>query len=524
MEKLAFEHDVTGREIARRRVEGQGAILTERNVLGLPDKVTVVGSDGAVLRERTYEWAKQGPLSRVSDSTGGERKFELDVMGRPLETKGLFTNESFRYTPLGIPVPASGDFTMARAARPARLGDTALTWDRRGRLAARTSPDPVRSWRYVYDDDDRLTEVVRGDGRTVKYLYDALGRRLAETCEGVTTWFGWEGDSTVEEVVTTGQRTRRVFGPDGFTPIVEDGDEGSRMIACDGTGTPWLLLDQAGQAASLELTTWGELAHADGKATTLRYAGQRADVLTGLSYNRNRYVAPDLRIFLTPDPLGFSASPNEIGFVPNTTYYLDPLGLLTIIQASDDPVIVASTDRMMAANPGATRVRAADLTSTSLSNETQVIVNSHGAPGSIDWNGGSANGTQVGNSLAAAGFDGSKPGAQVSVTACNSATPGSSGPSVAQGVANATGAQTFGARSNDPAATRAGTPSPLPGENTQNPAGTMFVGGDGKVTSVRNGSWVSVEQQSWYQFWESPTTHGTQGSPTARGTSTVFGQ
>ncbi len=522
-DKIAFEHDKAGHETARRRVGGPGAILTQRNALGMPEKVTVLSGD-TVVRERTYEWAKQGPLSKITDSGGGERKFELDVMGRPLEIRGLNTTESCRYTPLGIPVPADGNFSMARGGRPIRLGDTTLSWDARGRLAARQSPEPARSWRYTYDDDDRLIEALRGDGRSVRYMYDALGRRLCETSAGASTWFGWEGDSVVEEAATSGHRTYRVFGADGFSPVLEAGSDGSRLIANDGAGTPWLLLDQQGEASVQDLTAWGEVASSEGTPTTLRNAGQRADTLTGLHYNRNRYVAPDLRIFTTPDPLGFRASPNEIGFVPNTTYYMDPLGLLTIVQASDDPVIVASSQRLQAANPGSTIVRAADLQPNSLTNESQVIVNSHGSPGSIQWAGGSANGSQVAQSLNAAGFDGSRPGAQVSVTACNSATPGFLSQSVAQGVATGTGAQTFGARSNSPLRTNLGIESPLPGYPQQREVPGVMAVGSNNDTSIHNGAWVSTQPRPWYQIGENPQTTGTAGSPTQWGSGTTFGQ
>jgi hypothetical protein len=34
---------------------------------------------------------------------------------------------------------------------------------------------------------------------------------------------------------------------------------------------------------------------------------------------------------LTPDPLGLGGSLHDVGFVPNATEYLDPLGLVIII-------------------------------------------------------------------------------------------------------------------------------------------------------------------------------------------------
>ncbi len=523
-EAFSFEHDVGGREIARRREDAKSAILTKRNVLGLPEKITVVGAEGAVVRERSYTWSKEGPLARVSDADGGERKYELDALGRPLRVSGLGANEAYTYTPTGIPLPASGDVAMARGSRPIRAGDTQLGWDNRGRLVARISPDPARSFRYTFDANDRLVEATRGDGRSIKYLYDALGRRLAEQSGGASTWFGWEGDTLVEEAATGGQRTYRVFGPDCLSPILEGNETGMRLVATDAVGTPFLLLDEGGRAASMELTAWGSLAQHEGEITSLRFGGQRADSLTGLSYNRNRYYDPELGVFISPDPLGFRITPNEIGFVPNTTYYIDPLGLLTIVQANDDPAVASSAARLQANNPGSTIVRAVDLTSSSLSSESQVVVVSHGDPGSIQWGSGNASGSQVAAALNGAGFNGKAPGAQVAVVACNSATPGILSQSVAQGVATGTGAQTFGAQSNSWLGTNvfgSTTPDPAtPGVNKT--PGIMRVGGTGNAM-VHDGRWVSVQPRPWYQPWQSSTPQGTPPTSTSRATSGLFG-
>jgi len=516
-DRIGFEYDPAGREIARRRSAGAGAILTERNALGLPEKITVLGSDDELVAEREYVWDKKGPLGRIVDPQAGERRFELDELGRPLSVRGLSVNESFAYTPHGTAIAADGSWTMAQAGRPRQAAGSLLEWDERGRLCARHSEDDATaSWTYRYDDDSRLIEAVREDGRTVRYSYDALGRRISETCDGASTWFGWEGDAVVEERSTLGKTTYRVFGADGHTPLLEGEPQRPwKLIAHDAASTPWLYIDAEGSRCGIELTTWGLVAAKDGEPGNLRFAGQRADELTGLHYNRNRYYAPDLHVFITPDPAGVIYSPHDIGFVPNATYYLDPLGLLTIIQASDDSVISGSTERLRAANPGATVINASDLTSTSLQGETDVIVNSHGSPGSVTFGNDSVNGQQLAERLNAAGFDGSQPGAQVAVTACNSATPGTNTGSVAQGVANGTGATAFGAQAGDTQGAQQNTRIPL-GNGRTSRSGNMGVGSNNAVY-VRDGQWVSTTPQG------TPSGHGTTGSGASRGQSTVFG-
>jgi RHS repeat-associated protein len=304
----------------------------------------------------------------------------------------------------------------------------------------------MRSWRYVYDEEDQLLEAIRGDGLRIQYLYDPFGRRMAETIGGTTTWFGWDGNALVDEQTTTGGRVMRVFAEDGYTPLMEARDEkGFSLVATDATGTPFLYVGKDGETSDLELSTWGEVARANGEIGTLRFAGQRADAVTGLHYNRNRYYAPDLHVYLTPDPLGMEGSTQDIGFVPNTTYYIDPLGLLTIITASNDPNLINNYYvNYPTQYPGARVLTPSQVTPGSLAGETEVMIDTHGAPGSIEWDGGYINGTDLGDRLNAAGFNGSAPGARVDVIACNSATSPRGGPSVSQAVANRTGATTSG--------------------------------------------------------------------------------
>src|SRR5690606_35793299 len=147
-----------------------------------------------------------------------------------------------------------------------------------------------------------IVEVCRGDGLEVRYVYDPLGRRLAEIVGDRSTWFCWDGDTLVEERPTAGRRVRRVFDRDGHTPLVEIDDGGARLVITDSAATPWALVDADATISDLELDAWGTVCFTSGAQTGLRFAGQRHDEATGLHYNRFRYYAPDLHVFTTPDP------------------------------------------------------------------------------------------------------------------------------------------------------------------------------------------------------------------------------
>ena len=53
-----------------------------------------------------------------------------------------------------------------------------------------------------------------------------------------------------------------------------------------------------------------------------------ADDYHGLHYNLHRYYDPDIGSYLTPDPLGLSAQPNDHAYTSNPLTLTDPLGLM----------------------------------------------------------------------------------------------------------------------------------------------------------------------------------------------------
>lgn len=59
-----------------------------------------------------------------------------------------------------------------------------------------------------------------------------------------------------------------------------------------------------------------------------RYQGQYEDEDTELYYNRFRYYAPEMGIYISSDPIGLAGNnPTLYGYVSNPTISLDPLGL-----------------------------------------------------------------------------------------------------------------------------------------------------------------------------------------------------
>ena len=110
--------------------------------------------------------------------------------------------------------------------------------------------------------------------------------------------------------------------------------EGSRdriyYLHGDHLGTPQEVVGEDGgvvwQAA---YKAWGRIHRLEkGEISQpFRFQGQYEDEETGLYYNRHRYYDPDTARYLTQDPIGLAGGNNLYAYTPNSTGWVDPLGL-----------------------------------------------------------------------------------------------------------------------------------------------------------------------------------------------------
>ncbi|MDR6518774.1 RHS repeat-associated protein [Variovorax paradoxus] len=101
---------------------------------------------------------------------------------------------------------------------------------------------------------------------------------------------------------------------------------------CDHLSTPQELTGSI--AWSAQYKAWGEAREAISEAgrragfrNPIRFQGQYWDEETGLHYNRYRYYDPQAGRFISSDPIGLIGGINLHQYAPNSTEWLDPLGL-----------------------------------------------------------------------------------------------------------------------------------------------------------------------------------------------------
>ncbi|MBW5483996.1 type IV secretion protein Rhs [Streptomyces bambusae] len=360
--QVGFAFDASGRETTRRI----GEHLTIDHVyddLGRLTAQSVRGAQGRQVQHRAYTYRPDGHLTAVEDLLAGPRTMELSADGRVTGVRGENWTERYAYDDTGNQADAHwpGDDTATgtrtyRGTRLTRAGRVRYEHDDQGRVVLRQRTRLSRkpeTWYYTWDAEDRLTAVTTPDGTRWRYVYDALGRRIAKQRLATAdesapdavveeVLFTWDGDVLVEQVSRTpGSRDAVVltWDHDGVAPLtqverrlLDDAEVDRRFFAIvtDLVGTPRELVDEHGEVAwQTRATLWGTTTwNRDASAyTPLRFPGQYFDPESGLHYNRHRHYDPTTGRYASADPLGLTPAPNPVTYVDNPTTWIDPLGL-----------------------------------------------------------------------------------------------------------------------------------------------------------------------------------------------------
>jgi len=396
---LTFTRDAAGREVERAlgdgvwfsrdldpagRLNNQSLWVGDRRV---PGEGASSGDRRRIL-SRNWTWRSDGILLGVGDEMGASRQFSVDEVGRVTHVSAENWTETYAYDGFGnlavadttnqptdgTTGPRQFEATLIRAA-----GRTSYEHDEAGRLVRtvrRTLDGRRKVWTFTWDSADRLVQTETPDGTTWRYLYDPLGRRVEKkqvrpdgnVIERVL--FSWDGTNLAEQLEpgTVGAvtaltwdyepgtsrpaaQTRRTWADDAPQRLIDDV---FHAIVTDNVGTPTELVDLDGRIVwQANMTIWGRMvgsAGGTGVDCPLRFPGQYHDTETGLHYNLHRYYDPVAAAYLTPDPLGLAAAPNDHAYVPNPLLWIDPLGLkcVTATEVRNSPGVATGGETLPA--------------------------------------------------------------------------------------------------------------------------------------------------------------------------------
>ena len=342
---FSFARDNLGQEIAR-RLPGGVAALWKRDRLGRPERREILtgafpGQEAATLSRVGYQWRSADQIAALIDTQHGATHFEHDRRGHLV--RATLPDQSVRYRSTDAVgnlyrFSDRGDRVYGKGGRLERVGATRLVHDGEGNLIEKHLADGA-VWKYRWTDAGRLAAVTRPDGRTATYRYDALGRRVSKTFDGVHTEYVWDGDQLVHERRSVGDAREPmvtwVFEPDAQIPAAKIVGQRRFGVIADHAGTPTHLITEQGRLAWRgELDIWGELhetqvgiATEDATSNPWRYQGQYEDEETGLYYNRQRYYDPELGRYISEDPIGLLGGTALFGYVHDPLMWVDPEGL-----------------------------------------------------------------------------------------------------------------------------------------------------------------------------------------------------
>ncbi|MFF5257017.1 RHS repeat-associated core domain-containing protein [Streptomyces leeuwenhoekii] len=353
--RLDFTFDDTGRETLR----GLGpdlALAHDWDPAGrLGAQRIVRGTE--LLQHRQYTYRPDGFLTDIRDNAG-TRHFDLTPAGRINAVEAHSWSESYAYDTTGnltrADTPGAGGRAEPvrdyAAGRLHRSGRTTYTYDANGRLIRRHTRllnGQTRTSTFTWNSDDRLTGAITADGAQWTYEYDAAGRRtakrrlIADGRVAEETIFSWDGTRLAEQVTATGTVTTWDYHSGTHRPLtqVDRGPDGAprfHAVVTDVSGAPSELITPDGAIAwQIRTTIWGLPlpGSSDGSTThcPLRFPGQYADAETGWHYNYFRYYDPETARYVSHDPLGLAAAPNDYTYVDNPLTIADPLGLMPAI-------------------------------------------------------------------------------------------------------------------------------------------------------------------------------------------------
>jgi RHS repeat-associated protein len=331
----------------------------------------------SALRTQRYEWDKDR-LRAIIDAQSGPVRYGHDALGNlawarysqtstelrlPDAVGNLFKREDRKdrkYGPAGQLLEAEDEY--------GRL--TQYVYDAEGNLIAKQRMSGER-WRYRWGADGMLHEVVRPDGASVTFAYDALGRRVWKRYRGQTTRWVWDGNVPLHEWVqgslepapveggappwAADARVKQreaalakqllrgppergsaqapitwVFEPESFSPMAKLVGGKQLSIITDHLGTPNAMVDERGELVwRADIGVWGELRNlaGDAEACPFRWPGQYEDVETGLYYNRFRYYEPESGQYVSQDPIGLRGGTNVLAYTGDPKTWVDPFGL-----------------------------------------------------------------------------------------------------------------------------------------------------------------------------------------------------
>jgi len=254
---------------------------------------------------------------------------------------------SYAYDPVGNRLSKTEDgsttsYQYNAANQMLRAGDITYAYDANGNRIAETGLDGEAQ--YEYNANNYLVEYTSAEGRSTRYGYDGLNRRVYKA-EGknVLESYLYDGlDVLLELAGPKGQHATTYYRANGrivaqqkFSAAGNNGGyrhrpEGRRLYyTYDALGSVASLSNHKGKSKTRYVyDVFGEVLSGDLKENTYTFTGKRFDMESGTYHFHFRQYDAKVGVWTTPDPIGILGGLNVYSYVENNPLnYKDPLGL-----------------------------------------------------------------------------------------------------------------------------------------------------------------------------------------------------
>ena len=323
-----------------------------------------VSSGGLVQSWKKYAWDVNDRLTHIFDalSQSGTR-FRHDATGNLVFAQYADNSIVYRAADATGNIYETPEKTGRRYSSAGALLESEkyiYGYDEEGNLTCKTDKVTRKKTQYEWYGGGLLKKVSRPDGRTVEFVYDALGRRIEKCCDGKVTRWVWDGNRPLHEWSYAEKERPRavvnewggiisdkeepnpknspaetgaitwVFDTDGFVPCAKIEGGATYSIINDYLGTPKEAYDEDGKKV------WESAPDIYGRSRAIkgnkdfipfRYQGQYEDSETGLYYNRFRYYSPEEALYVSQDPLSILGGLNIYAYVHDPNAWVDEFGL-----------------------------------------------------------------------------------------------------------------------------------------------------------------------------------------------------
>jgi RHS repeat-associated protein len=331
---------------------GNGRVMTRTyGKSGQPGIVQVSGSNGLSVG---YEFDEVGNLKTLRNGNQTDpplRAYHYDALDRLLDSSDGSTNvlQAYTYDKAGNRTSATIGASTNTYSYPATnhrlnsVGATGRSYDANGNTLS------IGTKTYVYNEQNRMSQVKTGTTVQMNYVYNASGEQVRKFVGSTSTYSLYdEAGRWIGDYDNAGTPTQQaIWMGDLPVGLLADTAAGQTLhyIEADALGTPRVVFDPTHGASGAVVWRWDLTGEAfgtaapnqdpDGDVTAfvfdMRFPGQRYDAATQLNYNyyRDSYEAGTGR-YSQSDPIGLGGGISTYAyFGGNPLTRIDPMGLAT---------------------------------------------------------------------------------------------------------------------------------------------------------------------------------------------------